>query len=177
VITEDDIIWLAVAKDISRKSRCVRSQVACVVVGANGRIVATGYNGAPAGFHPARRPIIHNMGDHDQYTEKPKCDSFCPRAMPGGEGDASVDYGNCVACHAEANAIAYSARHDLEGATIYVTRMPCWDCCKLIANSGIIRVVAPQTVDEDKGRAIWTPEAIDQYREFLNACDLDVVMV
>ena len=45
--------------------------------------------------------------------------------------------------HAEANAILQAARHGvrIEGADIYATASPCWDCFKLIANAGIVRVL------------------------------------
>ena len=51
--------------------------------------------------------------------------------------------GHCVrTVHAEANAIVQAARHGvaIDGATIYVTASPCWNCFKLIANAGIKRV-------------------------------------
>lgn len=31
-------------------------------------------------------------------------------------------------------------RRDREGGTIYVTEVPCWDCAKLVANSGLAAV-------------------------------------
>jgi deoxycytidylate deaminase len=45
--------------------------------------------------------------------------------------------------HTEANAIAQAARNGvrIEGATIYVTALPCFDCFKLIANACINRIV------------------------------------
>lgn len=45
--------------------------------------------------------------------------------------------------HAEANAITKVARstHSSDGATLYVTCMPCIECAKLIIQSGITRVV------------------------------------
>jgi dCMP deaminase len=45
--------------------------------------------------------------------------------------------------HAEANAILKCARHgtSCEGATLYVTLPPCRECCKLILQAGIERVV------------------------------------
>ena len=52
--------------------------------------------------------------------------------------------GHCVrTVHAEANAILQAAKHGvrLEGAEIYVTASPCWDCFKLVANAGINRVL------------------------------------
>jgi len=50
---------------------------------------------------------------------------------------------HCVATvHAEANAIIQAAKNGvrIEGAEIYTTASPCWDCFKLIANAGIRRV-------------------------------------
>jgi dCMP deaminase len=45
--------------------------------------------------------------------------------------------------HAEANAIVQAARNGarLDGADIYVTASPCFGCFKLIANSGLRRIV------------------------------------
>ncbi|AGK85801.1 hypothetical protein Chy1_0034 [Mycobacterium phage Chy1] len=49
-----------------------------------------------------------------------------------------------MAVHAEANALLYCDREDLIGATLYVTREPCYACSNLIAASGIERVVYPK---------------------------------
>tara|TARA_B100000963_G_scaffold349061_1_gene357525 strand:+ start:11983 stop:12405 length:423 start_codon:yes stop_codon:yes gene_type:complete len=45
--------------------------------------------------------------------------------------------------HAEANAILKTARstQDISGSTLYVTLSPCRDCCKLIIQSGIKKVI------------------------------------
>ena len=45
--------------------------------------------------------------------------------------------------HAEANAILKCAKHgtSCDGATLYVTLPPCPECCKLILQAGIERVV------------------------------------
>ena len=43
--------------------------------------------------------------------------------------------------HAEANAILFSDNQRLRNATIYVPFKPCNECCKLIIQSGIYRVV------------------------------------
>jgi dCMP deaminase len=47
------------------------------------------------------------------------------------------------AVHAEANAIAFAARHGAptEGAEMFTTHQPCLKCAQLIVNSGIVRVV------------------------------------
>ena len=51
---------------------------------------------------------------------------------------------HCVATiHAESNAILQAAKNgvSIDGASIYVTASPCWNCFKTIANSGIRRIV------------------------------------
>jgi deoxycytidylate deaminase len=61
-------------------------------------------------------------------------------------------YDNCVAVHAEANALIYCDRQDLVGATLYVTREPCYACDKLIQAAGVHAVVWPdpkETVEAD----------------------------
>ena len=49
----------------------------------------------------------------------------------------------CYAVHAEQNAIIQAARMgvSIEGATLYCTHFPCVICAKIIANSGISRLV------------------------------------
>ena len=51
-------------------------------------------------------------------------------------------------CHAEANAVAASARRGvaLLGASCYVTRCPCVAGYKLLAGAGVVRIVSPQTM-------------------------------
>ncbi|WP_416382481.1 deoxycytidylate deaminase [Nocardia cyriacigeorgica] len=115
-----DQYFLAVARTVSIRSDCERDRVGAVVV-KDRRIRATGYNGAPAGT--------------------PGCDS-CPRRTSSCAPGSSYD--NCVAIHAEANALLYCDRSDLIGATIYITRKPCYACSKLIAGAGIERVVTPE---------------------------------
>jgi dCMP deaminase len=45
--------------------------------------------------------------------------------------------------HAEANAIAQAAKNgiNVNQSEIYITASPCWTCFKLLANSGITKVV------------------------------------
>lgn len=115
-----DTYFLGIAEAVAARSDCERSRVGAVVVKER-RIRATGYNGAPAGA--------------------PGC-LDCPRrtssVAPGS------DYSNCVAVHAEANALLYCDRGDLPGAVLYITREPCYACSKLIAATGVERVIWPE---------------------------------
>ena len=51
--------------------------------------------------------------------------------------------GHCVrTTHAEANAIVQAAKNgvSINGSEIFVTASPCYNCFKLIANSGINKI-------------------------------------
>ena len=74
-------------------------------------IISDGYNGTPTGF--------------------PNC---CEN-----ENDETLSY----VLHAEANAITKLAMNTVNsfGSTMYITLSPCYDCAKLIIQSGIKRIV------------------------------------
>lgn len=108
-----DEYFMSIARQVASRSTCDRKSVGAVVV-LDRTILSTGYNGSIRGY-PHCDDVGHMMeGDH------------------------------CVATiHAEANAIIQAARHGvkLEGATLYVTASPCWNCFKMLANVGIRRIV------------------------------------
>lgn len=74
-------------------------------------IIAEGYNGTPSGW------------DNDCEDENGKTK-------------------DCVS-HAEANAISKLARsnNSAEGATVYCTLSPCYDCAKQLADCGIYKLI------------------------------------
>ncbi len=100
------------------RGSCERNQVGCIAVKDN-RVIATGYNGAPKG-------VPHCTHDLKKEND-PKYGAY-----PGCQ----------VAVHAEANLIAFSARHGiaLESCDIYCTHSPCLKCAQLIINAGIKKV-------------------------------------
>jgi dCMP deaminase len=104
---------LDIAEVMSRRATCALASVG-VVIARDGRIISTGYNGAPAGME------------------------HCHHDLAWGESEPCL-----ISVHAEANALAYAARlgNSTDGGTLYSTHMPCINCAKLIVNSGIVRVV------------------------------------
>lgn len=117
---------------MSKRADCTRRQVGAVIVDSEHRIVSTGYNGAPSG--------------------DPGCltDGACPRGQKSyAEVPAFSSYSNCIAKHAEQNAIEY-AWDELndrfcEGEfTVYITCEPCPDCRALIDEMALDRVVWPE---------------------------------
>lgn len=115
-----DEYFLGLAAAAATRSNCSRRQVGAVIV-RDRHIRSTGYNGPPAGY-----------GHCDEGA--------CPRAAT--ESPMSYGYDNCVALHAEANALLFCSPDDRAGATLYSTAAPCFSCAKLIANSGVAEVVA-----------------------------------
>lgn len=124
-----DTTLLEMARVMARRSTCARSQVGALVA-LEGRILSSGYNGAPTGLahcdHTCSSDCggdVHSPGRHD---------AECPKVAP------------CeVSVHAEANAITFAAKNGnaLAGSTLYTTHSPCFKCTQLIINSGIVRVV------------------------------------
>lgn len=112
-----DELCAEMAAVVAKRGTCGRAQVGALI-SRDGRILATGYNGPPSGF--------------------PHCTD------PDGCTDADrTDPGGCVrAVHAEANAIAFAARHGIatQGADLFCSHLPCKRCAELIINSGIVRV-------------------------------------
>lgn len=108
-----DVYFMNIAQVVASRSTCPRKFVGAVVV-RDKTILSTGYNGSIRGM-PHCAEVGHMMeNDH------------------------------CVATiHAEANAIIQAAKNGvlIDDGSIYVTASPCWNCFKMIANSGIRRIV------------------------------------
>lgn len=117
-----DETFMEMARVAGRRSLCAKAQVGALIADTTHRIVQTGYNGPPSGYRHGLQP----------------CNIWCKRPS---SLTPSPDYSDCVTLHAEANALMWSDRSLRMGGTIYVTSHICWGCAKLIANSGLSRVV------------------------------------
>jgi dCMP deaminase len=104
--------FMNIARQAATRSTCDRKQVGAVIV-RDKTILSTGYNGS-----------IRGMAHCDDVGH----------LMEGGHCVATV--------HAEANAIIQAAKNGvrIDGAELYTTASPCWNCFKLLANSGVTRV-------------------------------------
>lgn len=125
-----DETTMAIAHEIARLGTCDRLQVGAVIH-RQGRIISTGYNGVPAGL------------------------AHCDHASEVIVGE---ERGCMLAVHAEANTIAFAARHGLpvEDCDLTVTHMPCVDCAKLIINAGIKSVTYQEPYRKTEGIALLT---------------------
>jgi dCMP deaminase len=116
-----DEYFMEITKLVARRSTCLRRQVGAILV-KDKKILATGYNGAPAGLdHCADVGCLRQQLD-----------------VPSGERHEL-----CRGLHAEQNAIIQAAYHGVSigGATVYCTNLPCSICIKMIINAGIMDVV------------------------------------
>jgi dCMP deaminase len=109
-----DAYFCGITRAVATRATCSRKAVGAVLV-KNKLILATGYNGAPAGLRHC---------DHSR--------------------DGDLLNGHCArSTHAEQNAIVQAARHgiSIEGATLYCNNNPCLTCTKLLINAGVVRIV------------------------------------
>jgi len=104
--------FMNIAQEVSTRGTCDRKHVGAVIV-KDRTILSTGYNGSIRGM--------------------PHCDDI----------GHMIENGHCVATiHSEANAIIQAAKNGvcIDGAEIYTTASPCWNCFKMIVNSGIKKI-------------------------------------
>lgn len=124
-----DIYFLGIAEAVAQRGDCTRRRVGAVVVDDCNRIVASGYNGVESG-----QPGCLTAG-------------ACPRGkLSYDEQPMGSPYDNCIATHAEANAVKYAQQWGewaTLGCTVYLTSVPCDDCIRLMRSARVYRVVWP----------------------------------
>ena len=110
--------FMTITRQVAERSTCCRAKVGAVIV-RDKNILATGYNGAPAGM-----PHCLDVGCLVYSSQTPN-------------GDTEE---NCFrTIHAEINAIAQAAKNGagIKDASIYITHTPCVHCLKVLVNTGI----------------------------------------
>lgn len=136
MVNKYDETMLATAKLFGELSYCTKAKVGAVIA-KEGRILATGYNGTISGQSNECEfmKICDNCHGRGKFLESGKC-SKCL-------GVGSRLYTSPFTVHAEQNVISYCAKNGIatDGTTMYITLSPCSLCAKLIAQSGIKRVV------------------------------------
>lgn len=120
----DDVRFMNAAKQLSTCSLCVRPErMAGTVIVRDGRIIATGFNGAP------------------KQIESCKDKGFCSRRKMGIPSGEKLEI--CFALHSTETALMNAAQEGIsvDGAVLYTTRKPCIHCFKLLLCAGIKKVV------------------------------------
>ena len=116
-----DMVFLRMAGIWRENSHAKRKKVGCLIVRDNS-IISDGYNGTISSFHT--NVCEDESGETMWYV-----------------------------LHAETNAIAKLAKRGVssDGATIYCTFSPCRECCKLIIQAGIRRLVYSELHSDASG--------------------------
>lgn len=107
-------VYMNIASEIGQLSYAERKKVGCIIV-KDSSIISYGYNGTPVGFDNICEGIDDSTGNTFTKNE---------------------------VLHSESNAISKVAKssNSSDGADMYVTLSPCFECSKLIIQSGIKRV-------------------------------------
>ena len=126
---DTDEYFLKIASVVAERSTCRRHHVGAVAVRSK-HILATGYNGAPAGA----RDCLELGCLRDELN------------IPSG-----TRHEICRGIHAEQNVIIQAGLHgvSLEGSTVYCTHTPCVLCAKILVNAKIERFVSFSSYNDD----------------------------
>ena len=111
---------MRITRLVAERSTCTRRKVGAIAV-LDRRILATGYNGAPAG--------VRHCIDVGCLREQ--------MGIPSGERHEL-----CRGLHAEQNVIIQAALHgvSIRNAEIYCTTQPCLICTKMLINCGVTAI-------------------------------------
>jgi len=117
-VSDDRPTWpdyfMTLAHATASRMSCDRARVGAILVDHHNQIIATGYGGAPRG--------VETCDDAGHVLEH----EHCVRTV-----------------HAEHNCVLQAARRGIatDGSTMYTTHYPCFDCCKVIIQAGVQRVI------------------------------------
>ena len=126
-----DFYFLKMAKLVSERGTCARRKVGCVFVNKRNHVIATGYNGNPAGF-------THCIDD--------PCE--------GADSKSGTDLDKCKAIHAEQNALLQCKNvYDID--RVYTTLEPCIHCVKLLLNTTANQIIYGEKYVHEFARKLW----------------------
>lgn len=142
---EWDRYFLKICRVVAERSTCNRAKVGAVIV-KNRMILATGYNGSPAGH--------------------PHCTDAGCLVVASQNADGTTEE-NCIrTIHAEINAIAQAAKNGvmIDGADIYITHSPCMNCLKVLLNTGINRICFEKEYKLNRVQWLLDPRPVEMVR-------------
>ena len=112
-----DWYFLKMALLTAQRGTCARRKVGCILVNQKKHVIATGYNGNPAG-------------------QKHCIDYPCKGATAKSGSDLEL----CEAIHAEQNALL-QCKNVYEIHKVYCTVSPCIHCIKLLLNTSAQHII------------------------------------
>ena len=150
-----DYAHMTAAESYADLSHARRLKVGAIIT-KDDRVISIGYNGTPAGW--------------DNNCEDEIRETFTYIIDEGGEKYEGATIGlktKPEVIHAESNAIGKLARstESGDGATMYITHAPCFECSKMIHVAGINKVF------------YRTPYRNTDGIEFLKQCKIEVEQI
>jgi len=146
-----DYAHMKAAEAYAELSHAIRLKVGAIVT-KDDRVVSIGYNGTPAGWDNNCEEVVNVDPNDTRYNYN----YFTKELKTRPE-----------VIHAEANAIGKLARslESGDGATMYITHAPCFECSKMIHVAGINKVFYRNQYRNDDGI------------KFLNQCNIEVEQI
>ncbi len=188
-ITRDEML-MEVAHVVAKRGTCSRLQVGAVFA-LEGRILVTGYNGAPRGMDHCThesytwwykadwasdpevpwsevpewlRSFLANNEDYEpQINQVFHWDGQTIRTNWATGARQPADPGCGVAEHAERNAIYWAANQGitLGGSEVFVTHQPCYDCARALVALDVRRVIFSTSYRKPQGLALLLSRGIE----------------
>jgi dCMP deaminase len=111
--------YMGIALAVRARANCVGNRVGAILVRED-RIISTGYNGTPQHMTNCDEGGCERCSNRDKY--------------PGATG-----YDVCICVHAEQNSLLSAARFGIpvEGAVLYTTMRPCFNCAKELVQARV----------------------------------------
>lgn len=124
-------VFIAIANEIAKFSKCQSKQVGCIVV-KDGRIISSGCNGTPTGAVNCSELFTSARMNDPIYRETHHA------------------FSEAMECHAEENAILMAARYgnSIDKSIFYVSMKPCERCLKMIANLNVKYIYYDKVYDK-----------------------------
>lgn len=139
-----DEAYMQMAEVWAKRSKANRKQVGALIV-KDRQIISDGYNGMPAG---AADDVCEVDGRQDEYSYRAQWGTARPPLKPT---DLTTKR---EVLHAESNALMKISENGgvgAQGATLYVTMSPCFECAKLIKQAKVRRVIFRELYRDTSG--------------------------
>jgi dCMP deaminase len=111
--------YMGIAMAVRRRANCLGNRVGALLVKED-RIITTGYNGTPQHMTNCEEGGCERCANRDRFP-------------------AATGYDVCICVHAEQNTLLSAARFGIpvEGAVLYTTLRPCFNCAKELLQARI----------------------------------------
>lgn len=148
------VAWaMGVAQLTARRSTCLRRQVGCVLLNAQGHVLATGYNGVASGMPHCNERVLGTQEASGIEGLAARAVTW-PHACPGADAPSGQNLDGCHAIHAEQNALL-QCKDPYQIDACFVTASPCMTCTKLLLNTSCRTIVFAEQYPHSESEKLW----------------------